>query len=380
MDEERDFSLLKHRLIKYGGIILVVAVIAAVGWYIITHRNKDYSSYEITDTFEIESGTPAEYTAFANGIIRCTTEGISYIKSGKEIWNRAISIQKPIMDVCGDYIVIAEQKSNNVTLISKSGEQWDITMSYPIIGIEVSGQGVVAATLDDGEANYIELKDKANEQVAIGRTVVQGDGYPIDISISNDGTKLVASYLGITNGTTQSNVVFYNYSAVGQNEVDRIVGGFNQYKTAIVPRVEFISNNVAVAFGTDIFTIYSIKQKPSISREEEFDSKIESVFYNKGYIGIMFQNDKSEEPHLLKLYSSSGKKILSQEMNYQYKGILFADDNVMMYNDNSCKMISNDGVTRFETEFDMVIEKMFAISEDTYVIVTAGAIKQIKLK
>lgn len=380
MEEERDISLIKHKIIKYGGFILLVAVIFSAGWYFYTHRNKDYSTYEVTNIMEIETGVLAKYAGFAEGIIRCTTDGVSYIKSGKEVWNKSISIQNPILDICGDYIVLAEQKSNNITIFNKSGEQWDITMSYPVMSVEISGQGIVAAALDDGEANYIEVKDKNGESIAMGRTVVQGDGYPIDISISNDGTKLAASYLGITNGTTQSNVVFYNYSAVGQNEVDRIVGGFNQYKTAIVPKVEFISNNVAAAFGTNLFTIYSIKHKPSIVREEELEHRIESIFYNKGYIGIVFQNENSDKPYLIKTYNAGGEKILSQEMDYQYKGILFADDKVMMYNENSCRMISGDGVIRFETQFDVAVEEMFAISESAYVIVTADSIMQIKLK
>ena len=329
---------------------------------------------------EIDTGVPAKYAGFASGIIRYTTDGISYIRSGKEIWNKSVSIQNPMLDICGDYIVIAEQKSNNISIFNKAGEQWDITMSYPVMSVEISGKGIVAAALDDGEANYIEIKDKNGDAIALGRTVVQGDGYPIDISISDDGTKLAASYLGITNGTTQSNVVFYNYSAVGQNEVDRIVGGFNQYKTAIVPKVEFISNNVAAAFGTDLFTIYSIKQKPSIIREEELERKIESIFYNKGYIGIVFRNENQDKPYLIKTYSAAGEKILSMETDYQYKGILFADDKVMMYNENSCRLVSGDGVTRFETQFDVAVEEMFAISESVYVIVTADSIMQIKLK
>lgn len=380
MEEERDISLIKHKIIKYGGFILLVAVIFSAGWYFYTHQNKDYSTYEVTNIMEIETGVPAKYAGFAGGIIRCTTDGVSYIKSGKEVWNKSISIQNPILDICGDYIVLAEQKSNNITIFNKSGEQWDITMSYPVMSVEISGQGIVAAALDDGEANYIEVKDKNGESIAMGRTVVQGDGYPIDISISNDGTKLAASYLGITNGTTQSNVVFYNYSAVGQNEVDRIVGGFNQYKTAIVPKVEFISNNVAAAFGTNLFTIYSIKHKPSIIREEELEHRIESIFYNKGYIGIVFRNENLDKPYLIKTYNAGGEKILSQEMDYQYKGILFADDKVMMYNENSCRMISGDGVIRFEAQFDVAVEEMFAISESAYVIVTADSIMQIKLK
>jgi len=380
MEEERDIGLIKHKIIKYGGLILLVAAILSAGWYVYTHRNKDYSTYEMTSTMEIDAGVPAKYAAFASGIIRCTADGISYIRSGKEVWNKSISIQNPMLDICGDYIVIAEQKSNNISIFNKSGEQWDITMSYPVMSVEISGKGIVAAALDDGEANYIEVKDKNGDSIALGRTVIQGDGYPVDISISDDGTKLAASYLGIANGTTQSNVVFYNYSAVGQNEVDRIVGGFNQYKTAIVPKVEFISNNVAAAFGTDLFTIYSIKRKPSILREEELERKIESIFYNKGNIGIVFRNENSDKPYLIKTYSAGGEKILSLETDYQYKGILFADDKVMMYNEKSCRLVSGDGVTRFETQFDVAVEKMFAISESAYVLITADSIMQIKLK
>lgn len=380
MEEEKDIGLIKHKIIKYGGFILLAAVVLSAGWYIYTHRNKDYSTYETTATMEIDPGVPAKYAGFASGIIRCTADGISYIRSGKEIWNKSISIQNPMLDICGDYIVIAEQKSNNVSIFNKSGEQWDITMSYPVMSVEISGKGIVAATLDDGEANYIELKDKNGDSIALGRTVVQGDGYPIDISLSNDGTKLAASYLGIANGMTQSNVVFYNYSAVGQNEVDRIVGGFNQYKTAVVPKVEFINNNAAAAFGTNLFTIYSIKQKPSVIREEELKHEIQSIFYNKGNIGMVFRNENSDKPYLIKTYNAGGEKILSLETDYQYKGILFADDKVMMYNENSCRLVSGDGITRFETQFDMAVEEMFAISESAYVIINADSIMQIKLK
>ena len=199
MEEERDIGLIKHKIIKYGGFILLAAVILYAGWYIYTHRNKDYSTYETTSTMEIDTGVPAKYAGFASGIIRYTTDGISYIRSGKEIWNKSVSIQNPMLDICGDYIVIAEQKSNNISIFNKAGEQWDITMSYPVMSVEISGKGIVAAALDDGEANYIEIKDKNGDAIALGRTVVQGDGYPIDISISDDGTKLAASYLGITN-------------------------------------------------------------------------------------------------------------------------------------------------------------------------------------
>ena len=253
--------------------------------------NKVYSSYKTLNKVSLahldEMVVSENCRAFSGGIIRYNSYGMSYYSGGKEVWNSSFNIDNPVIDVCGGYIAIAQKDSCEITLIDKSGNQRKIQTSYPIKSVEVSKQGVVAATLDDGDACYIEISDKDGTSIASGRTVLAGDGYPIDISISNDGTRLVASYLSVSNGSTQSKGVFYNYSSVGQNEVDRIVGGFNQYKSTIVPDVEFINNTTAVAFGDNMFTIYSIEQKPMIAYEEKFEDKIDMVFHSSKYIGIV---------------------------------------------------------------------------------------------
>ena len=42
----------------------------------------------------------------------------------------------------------------------------------------------------------------------------------------------------------KTNVVFYNFSEVGQNETERVVGGFNHYDSTIVADVNFIDENI----------------------------------------------------------------------------------------------------------------------------------------
>ena len=146
---------------------------------------------------------------FANGMVGYSSDGISYYSEGREIFNKAISIVSPIISVSDSYVVISEKKSSEINLIDKQGNLSKITSTYPIVGLDVSNKGVVAAILDDGTANYIEFYDKSGARLVSGRTVLEGDGYPIDISISDDSTRLVSSYLAITEGTAQSKVVFY---------------------------------------------------------------------------------------------------------------------------------------------------------------------------
>ena len=54
--------------------------------------------------------------------------------------------------------------------------------------------------------------------------VLSGEiGYPLDISLSPDGTMLTGSYMYIEDGTLRSRVAFYNFSEVGKNALNRFV-------------------------------------------------------------------------------------------------------------------------------------------------------------
>lgn len=362
-----------------GAIVLLIAVIAGFV-YINREKNKVYKSYTIKNSVEIDSQISSQYKEFAGGILRYSTDGISFYKDGREVFNKAITVNSPILSTCGNYIVVAERKSSAIYLIDIKGNQTNITSTYPIIDVDVSEQGVVAATLDDGSASYIELYDKENSKLVGGRTVLAGDGYPIDIAVANDATRLVASYLAVSAGSAQSKVVFYNYTSVGENEVDRIVGGFNQYKTTIVPEVNFMNNTTAVAIGDNMFSIYRIKQKPKLLYEEKYEEKIESLFYSSKYIGIVFESNDSSYSQVLKVYNKDGEKVFSKSLDFRYNDIAFAGDNVVMYDESTCRMYSFTGKERFHYTFDKNIIKLVPVKDNKYILVSDNSIEEIELK
>lgn len=370
--------LMIHRAIKISLIVLILAVAVVLLWKYVLHKETSYKSYKVVSTYEMERDGDEEYYPFLNGVIRKMEEGFAYIENGKEKWNCGVAVDDAIVAFSDSYVATAEYYSSAVCLIDEGGSLYQITTSYPVVDLTVSNQGIVAAVLDDGEANYIELRDKANQQIAMGRTVIQGDGYPVSVSISEDGTKLAVSYLSVTNGSTQSSVVFYNYSSVGQEEVDRIVGGFNQYKTSVVPRVAFVGNNTVAAFGSELFTIYSIKQIPSIQKEMELEQQVESIFYNDSCIGIVQTGQNTK--HMVSVYDKSGNCILKYNTDYDYTGVTFAGKNVLLYNNKSCLMVNRDGETCFEYEFDETITKIVPTSSSSYVVIFNSMIQEIELQ
>ena len=68
------------------------------------------------------------------------------------------------------------------------------------------------------------------------------DGYPMDISISDNGEKVAATYLSISKGEIANNILFLNYGEVGKNFTDRHAGALI-YNNAIVPRITFLDND-----------------------------------------------------------------------------------------------------------------------------------------
>lgn len=369
----------KSKFLKIIIIVIVLAMIAGGVWYYYSEKNKVYTKYTVSYKTEIDENISYSYVKFADGILRYTTDGISYIKNGKEVWNKAITVKNPVADVCGEYFAIGGISTNSIKVMDVSGKDYDIATKYPIISIDVSAKGVVAVISDDGTASYVEVIGTDGANIATGRTVLGSEGAPIDISLSNDSTKLMGAYTAISSGSLQSKVVFYNYSSVGQNEVDRIVGGFNQYKSTIVPRVEFINNTTGVAFGDNMFTIYSMKQKPKITYELEFDRDIKKIFYSEKYVGIVFKSEDSQSAYTIEVYSTDGKKVISEDTDYMFEDVMFSEDNIFMYNKNSCRLLSLSGKERFNKSFDFNIKSIFSISQDCYVIIKDNTIEQIKL-
>lgn len=366
----------KKTALIIAGIILLV-IILLVG-YKIYDKNKVYTAYKVEYNTKLDEDVDNEYYEFGQGIVRYNSDGVAYILSGKEVWNHGFEMKSPIMDVSGDYLAVAEEGSNEISLYDVSGKKYSLSTSYPVRDVEVSEKGVVAGLLKDEKANYIEVIAKDGTQIAIGRTVLEGDGYPISISISNDAEKIAASYISVTGGEAKTKIVFYNYSEVGKNESDRIVGGFNDYDGTIVPKIEFLNNNTVVAFGDNLFTIYTIDEKPSVVKRVKIKKEIKSIVYNDKYI-CMVVEDNEKLKNNLEIYDLKGNKILDKVIKFQYTKMSMADESVLFYNDTECEIISKSGVEKFNYKFNSGISALLPLSDTEYIFATSGNVQQITL-
>lgn len=386
-ENKNDYSkrLWAHRGRKLLFFILFIVLILGAGFgYRFYLDSLSYSEVEVISKSELVDFGNASYEPYGDYVLRYSMDGISCIdKENRMIWNQAYEIKTPIFDRSGDYVVIAAQKENKIYIFNKLGLQGSITTRYPIADVSIAEQGVVAVIMTNVGTNYIYLYNPLEPdepELAKIVTSLEGNGYPLDVSLSNDGLKMAVSYLDLTSNMIKSSVAFYNFSEVGKSYIEKLVGGFDQYESTIIPEIEFVDNSTVGVFGDDMLSIYKMNKLPELIYEEKLEEKVNTVFYSKDYIGIIFQGNQEDSLFDLQVYNLKGEKILHKSINEAYKSVRFVGDTIILYNDLSCRIFTIKGREKFSYTFDKNILLLKYMGEAKFIMINSSSISEIQLK
>lgn len=361
-------------------IILIALVFSIYIFYSIAH--KSYSTYKTLSSTERADSNTVKYLKYGNKLLKYSRDGASALDNkGNVIWNSTYDMKEPKADICGDYVAVADIGSKNLYVFDNKGKAGKVETLLPILQVKVAKQGVVAVLLQDKNANIISIYypyDTSKPLLNDLKTSTE-DGYPIDIDISEDGTKLVTSYLSTKNGVTENAVTFYSFSEVGENAINNIVGMF-VYKQVIVPKVEFITNNIVCAFAENKFTLYSMKEQPKTIYEETFKSEIRSIFYDEERIGFILENLEGSEKYKILVYDLKGKKILDKTVDYDYENVAIYGNDIIFKTNLECYILRVNGNEKFHGTFDKNISYIYPMNKlNKYYLIDDVNIKEIKL-
>lgn len=359
--------------------ILFIILLCGAGAYLYHLYNRNYQNYEVVNTIESTGEGIIGYLSYGSAIIKYSRDGAEAIgANGSRIWNGSYEMKEPIVDTCGEYAVIADKGGKTLKIFDKGGTAGSITTLYDIVKVEIARQGVVAVLMKENKTNYIYLYDVDGTILVDKATDVNKNGYPIDMSLSNDGEKLVISYLSVTQGELVSTVAFFNFGEVGQNYTDRFVGGY-EFNDTIVPRVTFLNNNTVCVYKENGFLLYAMDEIPNLVHEEKFEENIRSILYNDNYAGIVVEGEGTQKNKLL-LYDLSGGKVLERKLDFDYHTIFLAKEEVIMYDNLTCIILKTNGKKKFEYNFDGNITALYPINNiDRYFLIGSSGISEISL-
>jgi hypothetical protein len=382
----RSYEFRKHRykqraiVIGVIGIVLLIALGAFAFYQIV---NRKYSDYQVVHTTKRQDSDSARYVSYGSGVLKYSKDGATAMDSaGNLLWSGSYEMKDPIVDICEKYVTISDKGYKTIQIYDGTGGVSTINVNYPIVKTEVANQGVIAVLMDGAGVNYIELysKDsKEGESLVDIRTVDEDDGYPLDITLSNDATKLVTSYVTMNNGSMQNKITCYNFDEVGQNKTWRIVGAYD-YGTTFVPDVQFVNNDTFCIFGDNKFSIYSMKEIPELIKEEPISQKIKSVFYNEKYIGLVLNSKDTDEKRDVLLYDLKGNKIFDKETSFEYANIMVSGNELLLYSDLEWMIWRIHGKEKLDYTFGSSISYIYPVNNvNKYIVIDASEMKEIRL-
>lgn len=355
-------------------IVLAVVLAAGAAAYFIW-GNREYTNYEVVR--ELESSEVPNYTIVDGSLVRYGSEGAQAVsKDGTLLWNVTYDTMKnPVFSFCGTMAVAADIGTKQYLLTNGTGSSKSFSTPYQIQAICVAKQGVTAVLMNAEEKDYIYLYSKEGEVLSEIETIVARDGFPLAIALSEDGMKLVTSYMKVEGDESVSSVTFYNFGEVGQNYARNLVGQV-QYAGCLVPRLSFWDNNTVAVVGGNVAELFSMKEIPASVWKKEISTEIKSIAFGDYFCMITENKDRQ---NVLEVYNKSGQLCMEKIITFSYVGLQTAGKEVILYGYSGCEMYEIGSGLFYTGTFEGGVRYLFAIGGNRYYLVGSKSVRVIKL-
>ncbi len=372
----------RHKRMRLTGWLILLCLLAggflAVYFYF---RDKIFTGYDVVNTVEREKVDSATDVSLGTSIMTYSQDGAHCVDlKGNLTWNQSYEIQDLRLALCRNMSAIYGYNGHSIYVQSSEGQVGEIQTHLPIKHLAVSASGRTTVVLEDTDVIWMNTFEAGGQNIYEGQFHMSQSGYPCAISLSPDGELLAVSFIFIEEGNVVSNVAFYNYGPVGENQSDQLVSTFT-YSDMVIPEIHFMNDSTAFAVGDNRLMIYSGAQVPTTKTEFLLDRKVKAVYYNEKYVGLIFGSDQAESKYMLKIFDTSGELAAEHYFDMDYLGMFFENGAFGLYNETDCVIYTMSGKCRYEGKFDKNISLM--IPTDTpyrYRIVTDTSIDTIQLK
>ena len=368
----------KRKRWKKTGIIAGSILAVSIGIYLLINL-QTYTSVRTVDTYPVSGAANNEYKQFADGVLKYSRDGISYLdQKGSEVWNQPYQIQNPVVDVNETSGAVADKGGNAILVFNEEGLRGEIETDLPIERISVSEQGIVSVILIDESSSQILCYDAAGNILVEHKTSVNGTGYPMDAALSPDGEILQVLYLYTQDGTITSRVAYYNFGQEGESETDHQVTE-QEYKDVVMADGFFMNQSVSAAVGDNMLTIFRGKSVPEEAVKVEIDKEIKSVFHSQKYIGMILKNE-GKEGYELRLYNDRGQMAMSEDFSGDYSNVKICGSQVIMYDGKNCSIFTRGGIQKFEGEMNSNILEIFPVAGvNKYIVMNENGMEVVRL-
>lgn len=358
-------------------LAVVILIAACVGvYFFIKYQTFEY--VETSTVYKNNSTDNANYKYCLEGILRYNRDGVAlFTDGGEEIWNHPCQMSNPIVENCGQSVAVGDKGGTSILVLERKGLKGEIQTTKPIEKLSVSSQGIVGAILKDEETPLVMCYDAVGNKLIEHKILPKNMGYPVDISLSEDGNTLLVSYLYTEGGEVASKICYY-YFGNGDKEKDYQVYE-KDFINTVIPVTAFLKHDMSLAFADHALLFYKGLQKPEEMARVELESEIQSVAYDEELIAIILKKN-DDTNYKLNIYNIKGKLLTSVDVDREYGNLKVANGQVLLYDGQSCSIYLKNGIHKYKGNTDQNIMEIFPLSGlNKYMVINADGFHEIRL-
>ena len=362
-----------------AAVIVVMIAIVIISYY---YMNRSFSGYDVVKEITRQDSNNVTYLSDYGKLVKYSRDGISAMdREGNILWNGGYEMQQPQVDICEDYVAVADIGSKTCIVYDGVSAGKEIETTLPIGRAKVSADGKVAVLLHDEDSDVIHIYDpfSAGEQllVEIPSNVVE-DGYAMDFDLSPSGESIVISYLLANNGVMENKVCFYNFSEVGQDQ-NTLVGG-KSFEKKMISQIQYLDENHVVIFTEDGFTIFNDMKKPEIQADVTLKEEMKSIAVDDQNIMVVTGTSGSIDNQVVHLYTLKGKEKMTREIKIQYSHVEMQKNEILFTGNQNCYILRKNGTEKFLFDFGKNYDYFFpTVRENQYYFLDETTIRIVKL-
>lgn len=366
----------KKRRIIIIAVLVIVAVLVGMFFYT-KYRTFNYA--ELAIAYENNSMDNASYIRCLDGVLRYSRDGIALLsEDGKEEWNQPCQMNNPIVEMCGDSVVVGDKGGTSVLVFQKNGLKGEFKTTKTIEKIAVSSQGIVSAILKDEEEPLVMCYDATGNKLVNHAVSLTNMGYPIDVAISRDGNMLLVSYLHTAGNEVATKVVYYYFGKDYSEKDDKEVHE-QEFKATIIPTTAFLKKDISLLVADNALIFYEGLKQPKEFKRIAIDTEIRGVAYNQDLVAITTKNNGTGG-QALHIYNAKGKLLSSVELDKEYTDIKVKENQVFLYDGQACSIYLKNGVCKYKGNMEQNIMEIFPVGGfNKYMVINASGFYDVQL-
>lgn len=282
-DKKETKTISKAKII--GVIILVLLLISIIIIYTVYDNNEKFRNYMDTHilnkeveednlkSIEIADFDKSNIFAYSNYIaILKNNSLITYNSSGKQETENKIEISNPLVCSNGKYLMLAEQDSSKLYLISDNSIKWENNLEGNITRINVNSNGYSSVILAGTayKSVVILFDEEGNElfKTYLGKTIA------VDTAISDDNKYLSIAEVNTSGTLIQSNIKIISIEKAQDKTSEPIVYTYNAPSNSLILNIKYQDRTRLVCQYDNEIHVIKDNQDSKISNINIEDEKI----------------------------------------------------------------------------------------------------------